>query len=399
MAKNKICFLIPTHLPRFERAYAFMRSFRNCDLHRQADLCFVFSSYSDEITFLAKYGGEFRSIVLESELKSVKDNKAIINIKKLYALYLLQKDYEYIIILDDESMIIKNINLMNMCKEFQKNKLLYGNQTQANWSGIYRESIKFFDKKIPQGLYFWFNQLCIYPCKFLQDFFDKSGLERDFIKHNFSRISGASFDYIVFGLYLIAYRGFKILDLECLTRWGVVEHNTLAPYSKKIFSIKFYHSNPNSLYIKDRNSVFCLIHLDRMHKFEYINTNIAIRRIQNQLSYKLGQAMIENSKSILGYLKMPYTLYSIKKQHHIEQIAYNKIIKNNPNLKLPPLESYPDYQEALKCKNHLSYKLGEALIKANNKGFITGGGGYWLLFEISRIIKQHKNKKAKNENR
>ena len=81
MAKNKICFLIPTHLPRFERAYAFMRSFRNCDLHKQADLCFVFSSYSDEITFLAKYGGEFRSIVLENELKSVKDNKAIINIK------------------------------------------------------------------------------------------------------------------------------------------------------------------------------------------------------------------------------------------------------------------------------------------------------------------------------
>jgi hypothetical protein len=85
--------------------------------------------------------------------------------------------------------------------------------------------------------------------------------------------------------------------------------------------------------------------------------------------------MISNSKSILGCLKMPYILYSIKKQYDKEKIAYNKIIKDNPNLKLPPLESYPDYQEALKYKNHLSYKLGEALIKANNKGFITGRGG------------------------
>lgn len=142
-----------------------------------------------------------------------------------------------------------------------------------------------------------------------------------------------------------------------------------------------------------------ILFFDILNCNKILKSQNAIRRIQNQLSYKLGQAMILNSKSILGYLKMPYTLYSIKKQHNIEQIAYNKIIKDNPNLKLPPLESYPDYQEALKCKNHLSYKLGEALIKANNKGFITGGGGYWLLFEISCIIKQHKNKKAKNENR
>ncbi|WP_293651986.1 hypothetical protein [uncultured Campylobacter sp.] len=396
MAKNKICFLIPTHLPRFERAYAFMRSFIDCGLKDQADLCFVFSNYSDEIAFLVKYGGGFRSIVLENELKSVKDYSGIVNIKKLYALYLIQQDYKYIIILDDESMIIKNINLMDMCDEFVSNRLLYGNQTQSDWSHIYNESVKFFEKKPPKELYFWFNQLCIYPCKFLQDFFDKSGLERDFIKHNFSRISWGSFDYMVFGFYLIAYQEFKILNLECLSDWGAIEHNRLTLYSKKIFSIKFYHSNPNSLNIKDRDNVFCLIHLDRMHKFEYINCT-ATQIIKNHLSCKLGEAMIANSKSLLGYIKMPFKLNHIKKEHNNEQKAYEKIIKKHPNLKLPPLETYPDYNEAIKIKEHLSYKLGEALIKANNKGFITGGGGIWLLFEIRRIIKEHK--KAKNENR
>ena len=75
--------------------------------------------------------------------------------------------------------------------------------------------------------------------------------------------------------------------------------------------------------------------------------------------------MIANSKSLWGYIRMPYVLSYIKDMYKKEQIAYNEKIKANPCLKLPPLESYPDYNEAIKLKSHLSYKLGEALIKAN----------------------------------
>ncbi|EKO0309300.1 hypothetical protein PX387_001846 [Campylobacter coli] len=99
-------------------------------------------------------------------------------------------------------------------------------------------------------------------------------------------------------------------------------------------------------------------------------------RIQNQLSYKLGQAMILNSKSILGYLIMPMALLSIIISHKQEQKIYQEKIKKDPSLKLPPLESYPDYKEALKLKNHLSYKLGEALIQANKTWY--GGGVYQI---------------------
>ncbi|ENY5691430.1 hypothetical protein ACFZKI_000748 [Campylobacter lari] len=95
-------------------------------------------------------------------------------------------------------------------------------------------------------------------------------------------------------------------------------------------------------------------------------------RIQNQLSYKLGQAMIVNSKSILGYLIMPMALLSIMISHKQEQKIYQEKIKKDPSLKLPPLEDYPDYQESLKLKNHLSYKLGQALIQANKTWY--GGG-------------------------
>ncbi|HIF9619981.1 TPA: hypothetical protein ACX79J_000597 [Campylobacter coli] len=95
-------------------------------------------------------------------------------------------------------------------------------------------------------------------------------------------------------------------------------------------------------------------------------------RIQNQLSYKLGQAMIVNSKSFLGYIRMLFVLSYIKDKHKQEQKIYQEKIKKDPSLKLPPLEDYLDYQEALKLKNQFSYKLGEALIKASNNWY--GGG-------------------------
>ena len=106
-------------------------------------------------------------------------------------------------------------------------------------------------------------------------------------------------------------------------------------------------------------------------------------RIHNHLSYKLGKAMIENSKSILGYIRMPYVLSYIKEQHNKEQKQYQERIKKNPNLKLPKLESYKDYKEALKEKECFTYKLGEALMKADKTWY--KGGYVKLWFEVRRL--------------
>ncbi|EGN8185649.1 alpha-2,3-sialyltransferase, partial [Campylobacter jejuni] len=104
-------------------------------------------------------------------------------------------------------------------------------------------------------------------------------------------------------------------------------------------------------------------------KITFIQANSAKARIQNHLSYKLGQALIANSKSILGYIRIPYVLSYIKDKHKFEQKAYEEKIKENPNLALPPLETYPDYNEALKEKECFTYKLGEALMQANKNWY------------------------------
>ncbi|EAI2063767.1 hypothetical protein C5M69_05905, partial [Campylobacter jejuni] len=90
------------------------------------------------------------------------------------------------------------------------------------------------------------------------------------------------------------------------------------------------------------------------------------------LSYKLGQTLILNSKSVLGFISLPFIILSIVISHKQEQKAYKFKVKKNPNLALPPLETYPDYNEALKEKECFTYKLGEEFIKASKNWY--GGG-------------------------
>ncbi|WP_455949274.1 glycosyltransferase [Helicobacter pullorum] len=125
----------------------------------------------------------------------------------------------------------------------------------------------------------------------------------------------------------------------------------------------------------------------------YLNAMTSAKdRIHNHLSYKLGKAMIENSKSILGYIRMLYVLSYIKEQHNKEQKQYQEQIKKNPNLKLPKLESYKDYKEALKEKECFTYKLGEALMKADKTWY--KGGYVKLWFEAKRLEREYREKRG-----
>ncbi|HEG8519449.1 TPA: hypothetical protein SF319_001725 [Campylobacter coli] len=158
-----------------------------------------------------------------------------------------------------------------------------------------------------------------------------------------------------------------------------------------IINSNINHINQLQSNIQERSTQLNQIQSKLFFQTKYGTAKI---RIQNQLSYKLGQAMIVNSKSFLGYLIMPMALLSIMISHKQEQKIYQEKIKKNPSLKLPPLESYPDYKEALKEKECLTYKLGEALIKANKTWY--KGGYVKMLFEIGKL--KQKIKKENNGN-
>ncbi|TKX28200.1 hypothetical protein CQA38_08640 [Campylobacter sp. MIT 12-5580] len=108
----------------------------------------------------------------------------------------------------------------------------------------------------------------------------------------------------------------------------------------------------------------------------------ASQRIKSQLSYKLGSHLLE-AKSPLKALFLPITLSYITIKHKIRNFIFAQVGNANPDLKLPKLNTYADYHEALEIQEHLSYKLGNALI---NHPFS-------FIFRVRKIYKTWKRKK------
>ncbi|EOI7784452.1 sugar transferase, partial [Campylobacter jejuni] len=119
-----------------------------------------------------------------------------------------------------------------------------------------------------------------------------------------------------------------------------------------------------------------------------LNPNSAIERVKNHLAYKLGQTVIEHRHNGGGYIALFKKLYKIKKQHKKEQKIYQQTIQIFPQLKYPSLETCGDYEQALRYKFHLSYMLGEVLIKADKTWH--KGSGFKLKNDIKKANKEFK---------
>lgn len=141
--------------------------------------------------------------------------------------------------------------------------------------------------------------------------------------------------------------------------------------------------------IQDKSSRIRSANNQLIFQFRY---GMAKTRIQNQLSYRLGQTMIMNSKNFIGVVFMPILLLSTLIVFKQEQKAYVDRISKDPSLKLPLLEEYPDYREAIKVKKHLSYKLGEAIIVQFKRWY--KGGLFILPFALVKIYREHKGRYA-----
>ncbi|TQR28854.1 hypothetical protein DMB92_08950 [Campylobacter sp. MIT 99-7217] len=142
--------------------------------------------------------------------------------------------------------------------------------------------------------------------------------------------------------------------------------------------------NQYIIYKSSRRKMPWEILKDELIDEDFIRYSAKIR-IKNQLSYKLGAIMIHDSKSILSIFKLPFDLIKCGKEHK------NKS-KNKTLASLPPLETYSDYKEALKIKEHLSYKLGEAWIKAY-KNWYKGGFIKFIFIDVPRIKREFQKAK------
>lgn len=308
--KKKICFIMPVYPPHFGYANEFIKSYFRYEFDKQADLIFIFTNEAEAKEFTKiNFAGYYIALILSENLRQkITDKKAgIINVKKFFALMQIKDEYEYSIILDSESELVKNIDLKALCDEFYEQKILYGNATISNASGIKANSRQFFkeDKKIPNDeLYLWFNQPCLYKNAFLADFFTKGGFFKD---EDLLRLNWASFDYYIYMYYLLLYRDFRIVDLKLTSSWGFLEHPYSKPLSEEVKQIQFAVAHPKLAPFLNQNKLFLLINVDRCKEIPKVFSETEflkiikeaeqrVLKIQNQLSYQIGSALVSRYK-------------------------------------------------------------------------------------------------------
>lgn len=85
----------------------------------------------------------------------------------------------------------------------------------------------------------------------------------------------------------------------------------------------------------------------------------AADRVKRQLSYRLGATMIAQSRSFIGLLAMPWALLRQVREFKRDKTAQGEV-------QLPPIKDYADAHDAERVKQHLSYRLGAAMV-ANSR--------------------------------
>lgn len=82
----------------------------------------------------------------------------------------------------------------------------------------------------------------------------------------------------------------------------------------------------------------------------------AADRVKQQLTYRLGATMIERSRSLGGWVSMPFALIGTTRRFRAD-------LRARGDKKLPPISKYQDRHEAERVKQHLSYRIGAALLR------------------------------------
>ena len=102
----------------------------------------------------------------------------------------------------------------------------------------------------------------------------------------------------------------------------------------------------------------------------------AAERIQQQLTYRLGATMIQNSRSFGGWMGMPFALISTTRKFRAD-------VRARGDTALPPISRYDDRHDADRIKKQLSYRLGAAFLR-NVKSPV---GWVRLPFALRREVK------------
>ena len=192
-----------------------------------------------------------------------------------------------------------------------------------------------------------YNQVEFYLKKHIDD-------DRDYFMRNLLQIDGYNNTLLYSFIFL------EFLDTP--KQYPYMLYVLYRVYLSKC-KLNYYDKNEVEYKLMLKNCFYLFNAIVELGQYHYCSNMFgASDRVKNHLSYKIGMKFLK-ATNFMNIIKLPFAILSICLKHKKDQAVYNSMIRVNPKLALFPLESYADYNEALRITNYLSYRLGNAFIK------------------------------------
>jgi hypothetical protein len=222
--KNKTATIITSHLPKFGYLAKLLDTFYE-NVEQPHDVYVVFSDEYEAQLFSNGYHKPFNTLVLP---KNMRGYGSIVNVKKITAIKALYDKYDWLGVYDCETEYVKPVNLDELYAEIGSRKYVKGNYATMGGDIIKKVATilgldtnkRVINETKDFSLYWWFQDIPVYDTSEMNLFLE--WLES---RPNINEILNEyhCFEFLVYSLYMIAYRDWEVRTYDFHLDIGAVE--------------------------------------------------------------------------------------------------------------------------------------------------------------------------------
>jgi hypothetical protein len=255
-------------------------------LRAEVDLCFVFTNAEDRQKFLhlASKGSQpwFQTLVLEdhlsaAEIRAVEAKRLVPVFKKLCALDTLRVDYDWLICIDAETLLLRFDGWAEACEELFEPKVWYGGVIKPNMSGEQRIATASGTELVPvddvgmiesstthYNWYSWWWDIPAFKSAHLGEFLNWIGwVDKGSV---IQRASWFTFEHILYQYFTAVHCGFTLHTVAKVTH--SLEFSWLSTYKYVAETLRVPTWMNCNAYLQDPGyaadlGIMAVYHLDR----------------------------------------------------------------------------------------------------------------------------------------
>jgi hypothetical protein len=260
-----MAIVIPIHPPHYHYAKHIIEKLKKVDIY------FIFTTQDD----LKNFPHSCKSFVLEdyleqSQIQKIKDKNIFPSIKKLFALALLHKKYEYISCIDAEIKVLKEPDLALIYEsrtviggyiDKDAERKIIWNSTVLTTKQKYHPALKELSDNF--HYYTWWSVFPVYKSSTIPDFLEFIGFNQ--LNQFIEKLNWFFFENMTYNYYCLLFENFKKLKIEngghSLEFEDSIVLQKFEHYNLGWVNAKAYNENPD--YYDSHKTIYFVYHLDR----------------------------------------------------------------------------------------------------------------------------------------